>query len=83
LDAFVDVTQAVVTGESRLKLFKGNIRPAGAVAAKSLYLEDLASFTDTALYDQKDASGFIRCFGLPMKTQALVNSKRRAGKGKR
>jgi argininosuccinate synthase len=81
-DAFINVVQKDVTGEVRLKLYKGNIRPAGSTAAKSLYLEDLASFTDTALYDQKDASGFIRCFGLSMKTRALVEKKNRL-KGKR
>jgi len=72
MDAFVNETQKDVTGESRLKLYKGNIRPAGATAEKSLYLLDLASFTDTDLYDQKDAKGFIRCFGLPLKVRGLV-----------
>jgi argininosuccinate synthase len=72
LDAFVDATQQNVTGTSRLKLYKGNVRPAGARAATSLYVQDLASFTDTDFYDQKDASGFIRLFGLPMKVAGLV-----------
>ncbi len=72
LDAFVDETQRNVTGTARLKLYKGNVSPAGAKAEKSMYLEDLASFTDTPLYDQKDASGFIRCFGLPLKVRGLV-----------
>lgn len=72
LDAFVDVTQRNVTGTVRLKLYKGNIVPAGTTAAKSLYLSDLASFSDTEFYDQKDASGFIRLFGLPMKVAGLV-----------
>jgi argininosuccinate synthase len=75
LDAFVEVTQANVTGTSRIKLYKGNICAAGSKAEKSLYLEDLASFTDTALYDQKDATGFIRLFGLPMKVSGLVERK--------
>ncbi len=72
LDAFVNVTQQNVTGTVRMKLYKGNIVAAGSKAAKSLYLEDLASFTDTALYDQKDATGFIKLFGLPMKVAGLV-----------
>lgn len=72
IDAFVDVTQKNVTGSVRLKLYKGNIVPAGTKASKSLYLEDLASFSDTDLYDQKDASGFIKLFGLPMKVNGLV-----------
>lgn len=75
LDAFVDVTQQNVTGTVRLKLYKGNVIMAGTKAAKSLYLEDLASFTDTELYDQKDATGFIKLFGLPMKVSGLVERK--------
>ncbi len=73
LDAFVDSTQRVVTGSVRVKLYKGNIVPAGMSADQSLYLEDLASFSDTELYDQKDATGFIRIFGLPMKVNGMVN----------
>ncbi len=76
LDAFVTRTQENVTGTARLKLYKGNIIPAGTTADKSLYLEDLASFTDTELYDQKDAVGFIRLFGLPMKVAGLVERKK-------
>jgi argininosuccinate synthase len=72
LDAFIDVTQRNVTGTVRLKLYKGNIIAAGSWADKSLYLEDLASFTDTPLYDQKDATGFIKLFGLPMKVAGMV-----------
>ena len=75
LDAFVDVTQRNVTGTVKLKLYKGNIIPAGTKAPKSLYLEDLASFTDTELYNQKDATGFIKLFGLPMKVAGLVERK--------
>jgi argininosuccinate synthase len=73
LDGFIEVTQQNVTGTVRLKLYKGNIVPAGAKAEKSLYLEDLASFTDTDFYDQRDANGFIRLFGLPMKVSGIVN----------
>ena len=75
LDAFVAVTQENVTGTVRLKLYKGSVSPAGAWAEKSLYLEDLASFTDSELYDQKDATGFIRLFGLPMKVAGMVERK--------
>jgi argininosuccinate synthase len=71
-DAFVNITQQNATGWVRLKLYKGNVVPAGAWADKSLYLLDLASFANTHLYDQKDASGFIRLFGLPMKVQGIV-----------
>ena len=72
LDAFVDATQASVTGTVRVKLYKGNIVPAGLTADQSLYMHDLASFSDTELYDQKDATGFIRVFGLPMKVNGMV-----------
>lgn len=75
LDAFIDVTQQNVTGKVKCKLFKGNIVPAGSWAERSLYLEDLASFTDNELYDQKDATGFIRLFGLPMKVKGLIDRK--------
>ena len=75
LDAFVETTQCNVTGTVKMKLYKGSIVVAGSKADKSLYLEDLASFTDTDFYDQKDATGFIRLFGLPMKVAGLVERK--------
>ena len=75
LDAFVNATQENVTGTVKLKLYKGNIYPAGAWSPYSLYLHDLASFTDTDFYDQKDARGFIRIFGLPMKVAGMVERK--------
>ena len=73
LDAFVKQTQQVVNGTVKLKLYKGNIVPAGASAEKSMYVKDLASFENTQLYDQKDANGFIRIFGLPLKVNGMVN----------
>jgi argininosuccinate synthase len=76
LDAFVNETQENVTGSVKLKLYKGNVYPAGSSAPKSLYLNDLASFSDTDFYDQKDARGFIRLFGLPMKVAGIVERKR-------
>jgi argininosuccinate synthase len=77
LDAFVNETQKNVTGTVTLKLYKGNIYPAGSSSPKSLYLNDLASFTDTDFYDQKDARGFIRIFGLPMKVAGIVERKKK------
>jgi argininosuccinate synthase len=71
LDAFVDKTQEVVSGVARLKLYKGNVVPAGVKSPNSLYLTDLASFTNVDLYDQKDATGFIKLFGLQMKVNKL------------
>ncbi|ERP31432.1 argininosuccinate synthase [Chitinivibrio alkaliphilus] len=75
IDAFVDSTQESVTGKVRLKLYKGNIVPAGAWSKNSLYVDELASFDDVELYDQKDAGGFIRCFGLPMKVEGMRHRK--------
>lgn len=73
LDAFVEKTQENMTGVVKLKLYKGNIVPAGITAPKSLYLDNLASFTDTEMYNQKDANGFIRLFGLPLTVKGLVD----------
>lgn len=71
LSAFVDVTQAQVSGKVRLKLYKGNIIKAGVWSPYSLYSEEIATFGESD-YDQKDASGFIKLYGLP------PGSKRRA-----
>ncbi len=75
LDAFVNVTQRNVTGEVKMKLFKGHCTPAGAKSPNSLYRTDLASFKMGAEYDPTDAAGFIRLFGLPTKVAAAVNKK--------
>jgi argininosuccinate synthase len=71
LDAFVDSTQGPVTGTVRLKLFKGNIIPAGKKSEFSLYREDFATFGQEDVYDQSDAEGFIHLYGLPLKVRAL------------
>ncbi|MDO5437616.1 MAG: argininosuccinate synthase [bacterium] len=75
LSAFVESTQKTVTGSVKLKLYKGNIIPAGAKSPYSLYNESLASFTTGELYNHKDAEGFINLFGLPLKVNALVKKK--------
>lgn len=73
LSAFVDSTQQTVTGEVKLKLYKGHISPAGAKSKYSLYNEDIASFGDShELYSHKDAEGFINLFGLPLKVRAMM-----------
>jgi argininosuccinate synthase len=82
LDAFVNVTQQNVTGEVKLKLFKGRCTPAGAKSPNSLYETDLASFKMGAEYDPTDATGFIRLFGLPMKVAAAVGKKTKKVKSK-
>ncbi len=71
LDAFFDATQAHVTGSVRLKLYKGNIIPAGKKSIYSLYREDFATFGKDSVYDQSDAAGFITLFGLPLKVAAM------------
>jgi argininosuccinate synthase len=76
LDAFIDVTQRNVTGEVKMKLFKGRCSPAGIKSPKSLYRTDLASFKMGDEYDPTDADGFIRLFGLPMKVAAAIKKKK-------
>lgn len=73
LDAFVTAVEKNVTGTVKLRLFKGRATVAGVESPKSLFRKDLASFTMGAEYDGKDAIGFIKLFGLPMKVHALVN----------
>ena len=76
LDAFVNVTQRNVTGEVKVKLFKGQCTPAGAKSPNSLYRTDLASFKMGAEYQPMDATGFIRLFGLPMKVAGAIKRKK-------
>ena len=71
LDAFVDATQGPVTGSVRLKLYRGNVIPVGRSSPFSLYREDFATFGQDEVYDQSDAKGFIRLYGLPLRVRAL------------
>ncbi|BCJ95648.1 argininosuccinate synthase [Anaerocolumna cellulosilytica] len=71
LQAFVDVTQEYVTGEVKIKLYKGNIIKQGTTSPYSLYNESIASFTTGDLYDHHDAEGFINLFGLSLKVRAM------------
>ena len=71
IQAFVGVTQQYVTGEVKLRLYKGNIIKAGTTSPYSLYNESLASFTTGDMYDHNDACGFITLFGLPLKVRAM------------
>ena len=71
IQSFVESTQQYVTGEVKLKLYKGNIIKAGTTSPYSLYSESLASFTTGDLYDHNDADGFITLFGLPLKVRAM------------
>ncbi len=70
LSAFVDSTQETVTGNVKLKLYKGNIIDAGVSSPYSLYDEEIATFDEDEVYDQNDSAGFINLFGLPSKVLA-------------
>ena len=71
LDAFVTAATRHVTGTVKIRLFKGRATVAAVTSAGSLYRPDLASFTMGTEYDGKDAIGFIKLFGLPMKVNAM------------
>ena len=77
LSAFVDSTQETVTGEVRLKLYKGSCTSVGIQSPYTLYNEDFATFGRDEVYNQKDAEGFINLFGLPLKVKALADAKRK------
>ncbi len=81
LSAFIDKTQETVTGEVRLKLYKGNIVNAGMTSPYSLYSEEYATFGEDAVYNQKDSAGFINLFGLPIIVRSkMLESLKKAGK---
>lgn len=71
LDAFIEETQKKVTGWVKLKLYKGNIILAGMDSPYALYNQSISSFGDSALYNHKDAEGFINIYSLPLKIQAM------------
>ena len=70
LSAFADEADKYTTGEVKLKLYKGNIIPAGMSSPYSLYSENLVTFGESD-YDQAQAEGFINLWGLPTVVQAL------------
>jgi argininosuccinate synthase len=72
-DGFVETAQRTVTGAVRVKLFKGNCMVVGRTSPHSLYRQDLATFGADAVYDQQDAGGFIRLWGLPGRVFAQAN----------
>ena len=81
LSEFVNKTQETVTGEIKLKLYKGNIINAGMTSPYSLYSEEYATFGEDAVYNQKDAEGFINLFGLPITVKSKMNKAiKKAGK---
>ena len=77
LSAFVTKTQETVTGDVKLRIYKGNVTSAGITSPYSLYSENIATFDDDGgAYSQKDAEGFINLFGLPIKVKAMLDKKR-------
>ena len=80
LSAFVAKTQEHVTGKVKIKLYKGNMIKAGAWSDWSLYSEEIATFGEDNVYDQKDSAGFINLWGLPISVQAQVNAKNKKSK---
>ncbi len=75
-DAFVLATEKNITGVARFKLYKGNAILVGRKSPHSLYREDYVTFGEDDVYNQKDAEGFIKLFGLPLKVQAMLEIER-------
>ncbi len=71
LQALIDQTQRVVTGTVRLKLYKGGLWVVGRKSPYTLYREDVVTFEEDSVYDQSDATGFIRLNALRLKLAAL------------
>jgi argininosuccinate synthase len=80
MSAFVSKTQERVTGDVKLKLYKGNIINAGVTSPYTLYDEEVATFDEDEVYNQADAAGFINLFGLPIKVKAQLDKKREQNK---
>ena len=78
MSAFVNETQKNVTGDVKLKLYKGNIINAGVTSPYTLYDEEVATFDEDNVYNQADSAGFINLFGLPTKVKAKLEQKRNA-----
>ena len=76
LTAFVDKTQETVSGDVKLKLYKGNMINAGVTSPFTLYDEEVATFDEDNVYNQADSAGFINLFGLPVKVKAKLDQKR-------
>ncbi|MBN2755226.1 MAG: argininosuccinate synthase [Candidatus Goldbacteria bacterium] len=77
ISAFIDKTQETVTGDVKLKLYKGHVIPAGKTSPNSLYSMAYATFEEDEVYSQKDATGFINLFGLQLKIFNQVNRKKK------
>jgi argininosuccinate synthase len=75
-DAFVAVTQAQVSGSITLRLYKGSVAIAGRSSENALYDERFVTFGEDDVYQQSDAAGFIRLYGLSARVQALKNQEK-------
>lgn len=73
--SFVKTTQENVTGDVKLKLYKGNMINAGVTSPYSLYDPEIATFDEDEVYDQKESAGFINLYGLPIKVKAKLDAK--------
>jgi argininosuccinate synthase len=76
LQAYIDATQVNVTGTARMKLYKGNCIVTGRKSSHSLYSEAFATFEKDQVYNQQDATGFIRLNGLRLRIQSILKNKR-------
>ncbi len=76
MSAFFTETQKTVTGDVKLKLYKGNIINAGVTSPYTLYDEEVATFDEDNVYNQSDSAGFINLFGLPIQVKAKLDKKR-------
>ena len=74
LTSFIDTTQEKVSGEVKMKLYKGACLSAGTTSCNSLYSEEFVTFGEDEVYNQQDAEGFINLFTLPLKMKALQES---------
>jgi argininosuccinate synthase len=77
MDAFFATVTQQVTGEVKVKLFKGQATALAATSSNSLFSEDLATFGHSAAYDHKDSLGFVKLYGLPTKVAAAAKQRAR------
>ena len=79
ISAFVDSTQEYVTGEVKMKLYKGSAFPCASKSDYSLYSDEFATFSADEVYNQSDAEGFINLFSLPLKIRAIQKEQLEGG----
>ncbi|XP_030939187.1 argininosuccinate synthase, chloroplastic isoform X2 [Quercus lobata] len=72
MDAFMEKITETTTGSVTLKLYKGSVSVASRKSPYSLYRQDISSFESSQIYDQADAAGFIRLYGLPMRVRSML-----------